>query len=567
MEITPEEPWFDNPCRPNSRIYWYHCMPHLIKLMRNHFFKDGYVLKCGTKVGKEHLKEVAEKMYAQGNELLPSNKLTDKHLNPPDEQKVSYATQLFSQTNSDCIERLFPNNDTMQKLSKFFSDVNNLFDIFNAHVKSHKNNPYGDAYGWNKDITKAQNDFLKEMKKEISTLRARWANKGGKKLSRQPWQDGMLMNITALKPMYEELKKEYPGQIDYILTYRLNQDCLEQFFSVLRAMGGSYTKFGALEGLRRIRSNILGAGGTLVVDKANVKATEQSEIPLESLVEKADFTIPEVVDPDLELEPTPNDEVLFELNLDVVPLTEHENPSLNTEIDFEKLLEDYESSKNICFRGSGEPEVESSDEEDLDEEEIVADVTNILEEFGVTKEIKVTQPQQECLDKLASELEEQHFLKFLHDTDFRAMEISREQLIDDLKLMEHEFLIFHSNAPDKFFKGRGVTTKLVSKLKLLFNHYDEKLIKKFVLERTYMKIRAVYQKNREERREKLAENRENRLKSIRSKTKAMEYDQANNFAPKALDSDSDPDYEEATSSRKRTKKKRQTGQSVKRSKK
>jgi len=198
----------------------------------------------------------------------------------------------------------------------------------------------------------------------------------------------MLYNINALNRMYEELKEQYPGQIEYILTYRLNQDCLEQFFSVLRAMGGSYTKFGALEGFRRIRSYLLGAGGTLTVKAANVKPTEVSKFSVESLVEKADFTIPSVLDPDLEVTDEQREEVLITLNVDVVAQSEPEKLPFNADEEFDKLLGDFESSKDVCFRGSDEPELDASDEEDLDDEELFEDITEMLGDFGMSKEIK-----------------------------------------------------------------------------------------------------------------------------------------------------------------------------------
>ena len=584
LGITIEKPCFDNPFRPGCKVYFYHCTPHLVKNMRNHFLSQGFVLSTGARVGKEHLIRVREKMYSNDNELTPSSKLTDQHIAPPDEQKVSFATQLFSNTNSKCIDQLFPKDITMQELSQFFKYANDFFDIFNATEEVHKRgNPLGNAYGLDAENTEAQDEVLQYWKEEITSLRARWENKEGLKNKIQPWQEGMLMNINALKPMFDELKREYPGQIDYILTYRLNQDCLEQFFSVLRAMGGSYTKFGALEGLRRIRSYLLGAGGTLTVKAANVKPTENPDFTLDSLVEKADFTVQSVVDPDLELTDDPRDEVLITLNVAVAP--DHENPPPNSDIDLEKLLDDYELSKDVCFRGAEEAEpvcrdeevqgsveleLDSSDE-DFDDEDILQDVTNILDDMGVSSQKEVIKPQEEVkkprdyyFEDIAAEYMDQYFEKFSHDKDFKAMKVSKEQLIKDLKKMNDEFCEFHKGG---LVKTKGVTKILVDKLTPMFSNYEEKFIKKFVLDRTYKKIKAVCEKYREERKAKLAENKKlKKEKSLRSKTKAMEYAQAHNFAPKTEEFDSDPDFE-VTSSRKRAKGKKTTGQSVKRSKK
>lgn len=43
------------------------------------------------------------------------------------------------------------------------------------------------------------------------------------------------MTNKAVKMLYDDLKKEYG--ISYLLTYRLNQDVLANFFGIIRSKG------------------------------------------------------------------------------------------------------------------------------------------------------------------------------------------------------------------------------------------------------------------------------------------------------------------------------------------
>ena len=515
LGVTMEKPWFQNPCAesPNERVFWYHCIPHLMKLMRNHFLEQGFVLGTGTKIGKEHMEKFFDKLNADGNDLIPDKKLSDELIDPPDPQKVHLATALFSETMSHSISELFQGDGTMQELSQFIGDCNNFFDIYNASENFHRNNPYGNAYGGKE--TEAQDKFIQYFKVEISALRARWGkekegkDKKGVKNALQPWQIGMIMCMNALKPMYEDLKKQYGDQIDIILTYRLNQDCLEQCFSILRAMGGSYTQFGALEGMRRLRNYILGAGGSLCVEKANCKPTE-----------KDTFTIQSVIDDELELRV--DSEKCITLNLDVVDFPNDQQLSENLVVLYD---ENGEMKNNVSVAGSNIREV-------LNEEGIEDDITDLLGEFGVDNETEVREkeinlPQQIYYENVASELEEHFFVKWARDNKLKGMNLTKEKLVKDLKIMENEFLKFHKDSDDGLLRTKGVVNDLVAKVKDIFPEYEEKLIKKFITDRTFLKIKTILQNIRLKHKDKLQ-----KAKSLRLKRKQAEFAQARDFVSK-----------------------------------
>ena len=54
----------------------------------------------------------------------------------------------------------------------------------------------------------------------------------------QPWMIGVQCSILSTKALYKDLVTDGNYGISYILTKRLNQDCLENFFSQFRGTGG-----------------------------------------------------------------------------------------------------------------------------------------------------------------------------------------------------------------------------------------------------------------------------------------------------------------------------------------
>ena len=45
LGVTAETPYFENPCRPGSNIYWFFDPVHLVKLIRNHLIDQGFFLR------------------------------------------------------------------------------------------------------------------------------------------------------------------------------------------------------------------------------------------------------------------------------------------------------------------------------------------------------------------------------------------------------------------------------------------------------------------------------------------------------------------------------------------
>ena len=79
------------------------------------------------------------------------------------------------------------------------------------------------------------------------------------KASQLPFQKGIQQSIMALIQLREYMKLRTKGEVQYIMTNRVGQDCLERFFGYLRSKeGGLNDHPSPMELKYRLRSCILG---------------------------------------------------------------------------------------------------------------------------------------------------------------------------------------------------------------------------------------------------------------------------------------------------------------------
>lgn len=198
-------------------------------------------------------KQTIEKiLILSQNDLKLAHEITAYHLNVEgsQRQKVRPAAQLFSSTVAQAIKwcaiKNFLPDDNWLELSYIFRVFNDWFDVLNARMKfeGHKN-----AYGIKLD---AQNLVLDEMNHLMENI------KTGKKTSTTPFQRGILISNKSLVHLLTDLKGRTNINLEYILTSRLNQDVLENFFSYIRGMGSTHDHPTALSLKHRLKWYILG---------------------------------------------------------------------------------------------------------------------------------------------------------------------------------------------------------------------------------------------------------------------------------------------------------------------
>lgn len=105
LSITPQTPYFTNPIHPTENVYVFADVPHLVKLIRNHFVDTGFIIN-GNPINKDIIEELILHTNKK-SELSIAYKVTEESLNVkgPGRQKVKLATKLFSHTVSQAIDR------------------------------------------------------------------------------------------------------------------------------------------------------------------------------------------------------------------------------------------------------------------------------------------------------------------------------------------------------------------------------------------------------------------------------------------------------------------------------
>lgn len=202
----------------SSKIYFFADVPHLLKLIRNWLFDTGFVLKDGTFILKNSLKDLVE---SSNTEVSSCHKLTQNHITceKTQRQNVLLAAQVFSNTTATALKRYLPGDKKLsQNLAEFIELIGTWFDILNSYTPEASvptKRPYGGS--------PTQIEVLHEAKDTFQTMRCISKN------SLQIFQKGAIITTISVEKLYEDLKSKY--DIKYILTHRLNQDCLENFFS------------------------------------------------------------------------------------------------------------------------------------------------------------------------------------------------------------------------------------------------------------------------------------------------------------------------------------------------
>lgn len=132
----------------------------------------------------------------------------------------------------------------------------------------------------------------------------------------QIFQKGILMSITSIKALFVEMHEKFDYQ--YILSHRLNQDCLENFYSQVRGRNGANDHPSPEECLSRIRTIILGKNPGI---SAHLHANTIDKVPDEyvsasfiNLLSDDNLNNNSLVSPST---PKENEDVLFNEDCDV----------------------------------------------------------------------------------------------------------------------------------------------------------------------------------------------------------------------------------------------------------
>ncbi|KAH8354301.1 hypothetical protein KR084_006260, partial [Drosophila pseudotakahashii] len=228
LRVSPEKSWFEHPADSAMKVFVFADVPHLVKLIRNHFLDSGLVID-GKVLTQQSVRQVMH--HASSSDLSIMWKVTDDHLNvrSAGRQKVELATHLFSHTTASAIRQCLSlglDVDNASETADFVQLVNDWFDVFNVKLSTSNLIPTKQPFGNNLEV---QQQVLSKMTQVMSQVIVPNSKKS------LPFQKGILVSNSSLNELYKYLADRY--NMKYLITSRISKDQLEHFFGGMRAKG------------------------------------------------------------------------------------------------------------------------------------------------------------------------------------------------------------------------------------------------------------------------------------------------------------------------------------------
>ncbi|CAK1601293.1 unnamed protein product [Parnassius mnemosyne] len=231
-------------------IYYIFDVPHLMKCVRNNLINYNFEFD-----GKTTRWEDITNMYEldKMKDMRSAPRLTDSHLQPNSfqKQKVRFAVQVFSNS----VVAAFKNYQSSGTLQVddgtifFIEMMNSLFDLLNSsNIDSPK------AYSKPYRSTTLQEELLDKSQRLFNSMRVKNKKNGRDVTNIIKFINAFNITINSFRQLYQDMKSE---GYDYLLTRRINNDCLENFFGLVRQAGGNCREPSCIQYTRAFRKMFL----------------------------------------------------------------------------------------------------------------------------------------------------------------------------------------------------------------------------------------------------------------------------------------------------------------------
>lgn len=229
--ITPTQPWFWHKGR---KIFYLFDAPHIIKAVRNNLMKYNFHFD-GKVASWDHIQVVYNRDQQQPIRCCP--KLTQRHLNPNgfEKMKVKYATQVLSHTVASTLltyVSLGALPTVAAGTAELLSNFDNIFDSLNSSSLSSEK-LYKQAIS--KDSPHLE--FLEHMLKFVISIKVVDPSTQEDVTNKLRCLKGLQMTINGVLALWNDLQENHARQ--FLMTRRLNQDPLENFFGLVRQQSGN----------------------------------------------------------------------------------------------------------------------------------------------------------------------------------------------------------------------------------------------------------------------------------------------------------------------------------------
>ena len=231
LKISPTKPWFMHNGR---KIFYVFDTPHLIKAVRNNLLN--YDFHFGKKVACwDHIVSMYERDKALTMRCCP--KLSDSHMNLTGftKMKVKYATQVLSHSVSATILTYVSLNALPAAAAGTAELISNFDKIFNCLNSSSLNSPKCHQRAISENSI--HHKFLTDMVKFIRSIKVINRSNQQDITNQLKCLNGLVLTINSVLSLWSVLKEQ--ESLEFLLTRRLNQDPLENFFGTIRQQGGN----------------------------------------------------------------------------------------------------------------------------------------------------------------------------------------------------------------------------------------------------------------------------------------------------------------------------------------
>jgi len=227
LGVTIERPYFSHA---SGEIVCMFDPPHLFKSVRNNLLKYVFQIGDGQYADWKYIREFFDKDSKQALRLCP--KLTVRHMELTNfsKMKVSYAVQVLSKSvaagiNTYVSLKALP--DAASDTAKFLDAMDNLVDCFNSHSR------YASTLKPHKHAISCDSVHIRFLQNALDWV-GQWKPIGAR--STVPCIHGLKLSISALIHLWRNVSTCHG--LKFLMTSRLNQDCLENLFSLIRQAGG-----------------------------------------------------------------------------------------------------------------------------------------------------------------------------------------------------------------------------------------------------------------------------------------------------------------------------------------
>lgn len=216
-------------------IYTVYDAPHLVKSLRNNLMNTKLqIVVNGRRVSWNDIVETysIDKKSMTARTLI---KINDSHIRPNtfEKMRVKYATQIFSHTVAAAIRTCvhtgqlvsYSANDT----ANFVENVNNVFDSLNSKTLRDPNSRRRPLSVFGQPVVRETLESGIKMFQNVVVY------ENGKKRNNIYCIDGFVWTLRSILLLWDDLRNKGSK---YLVTSFLNQDPLENFFSVIRSRCG-----------------------------------------------------------------------------------------------------------------------------------------------------------------------------------------------------------------------------------------------------------------------------------------------------------------------------------------